>query len=75
MLKINVTTLNLTSDAVTSHVIDHDDYESRKWLARHTWWAIRNGHMVAVSESRADAPVTMHFPQVMQQHYNQQVRL
>lgn len=40
----------------SSCVVDHDNYEHRKWMGRHCFWAFRNGREVRTSGT--DKPVT-----------------
>ena len=47
---VNVVTVDLSVSKVTSvKIIDHDNSSDRLWLLNHTFWAMRNGHGVAVN--------------------------
>lgn len=37
-------------------IINYGDYGQRKWLAKHSWWAFKTGHMI--STVRTSEPVT-----------------
>ena len=47
MLFVEVVTESLTDpNHITQKVIDHDEHDSRVWLGRHCFWAMRNGFAV-----------------------------
>lgn len=42
-LIVRVVTTDLKSGRQSVREIDHDDFEDRKWLGKHCFWAMRNG--------------------------------
>ena len=47
MLAVHVTTRPVNSKGPAVHrVIDHDNTGDRRWLGKHAYWAMRNGHSV-----------------------------
>ena len=43
---IVVETFDTNGKLEKSKIIDHGDFHDRKWLAKHCWWAMRNGRTV-----------------------------
>lgn len=46
LVPVEVITTDLDTGKVDRRVIDHDDFEDRKWLGKHCFWAMRNGKSV-----------------------------
>lgn len=46
---VEVTTVDLATGKCARRIIDHDDFEDRKWLGKHCFWAMRNGRSVETS--------------------------
>lgn len=46
---VRVVTTDLKTGKQSVREIDHDDFEDRKWLGKHCFWAMRNGCSVETS--------------------------
>lgn len=51
-LLVRVVTTDLKTGKLSVREIDHDDFEDRKWLGKHCFWAMRNGYSVETSPVR-----------------------
>lgn len=46
-MNVHVITREMDSDDPAKHVvIDHDNFEHRKWLGKHCFWAFRSNHQI-----------------------------
>lgn len=48
-IRVMVTTRNMVSGEVTERIVDHSVQKDRKWVGRHSYWAVRHGHEVTTT--------------------------
>lgn len=51
---VKVVTTNLETGKQSFRIINHDDAQSRQWLGKHCYWAIRNNHAVCTTPVEED---------------------
>lgn len=62
-IKVYVSTAHIGSSIEPEVVvIDHSNFEMRKWLNRHMFWSVRNKRCVVVSPAPEAAVITKELP-------------